>query len=77
MNFYCTTEHCSCMGIKQFSSGKAIRCTAHNCEPQDRAVLWLLQMVRRAGGRMRERPVRTRCRLRVGRTWMQRMGEER
>lgn len=32
MNFYCTTEHCSCMGIKQFSDGKAIRCTAHNCE---------------------------------------------
>lgn len=28
MNFYCTTEHCSCMGIKQFSAGKAIRCTA-------------------------------------------------
>lgn len=27
MNFYCTTEHCSCMGIKQFSAGKAIRCT--------------------------------------------------
>ena len=24
MNFYCTTEHCSCMGIKQFSAGKAI-----------------------------------------------------
>nr|DAW00486.1 MAG TPA: hypothetical protein [Caudoviricetes sp.] len=22
MNFYCTTEHCSCMGIKQFSAGK-------------------------------------------------------
>lgn len=27
--------------------------------------------------RVRERPVRTRCRLRVGRTWMQGMGEER
>nr|DAT92224.1 MAG TPA: hypothetical protein [Caudoviricetes sp.] len=24
MNFYCTAEHCSCMGIKQFSAGKAI-----------------------------------------------------
>lgn len=32
MNFYCTTEHCSCMGIKQFSAGKAIRCTAESCE---------------------------------------------
>lgn len=29
---YCTTEHCSCMGIKQFSAGKAIRCTAESCE---------------------------------------------
>ena len=29
-------------------------------------VLWLLQMVRRAGRRVRERPVRTRCRLCVG-----------
>lgn len=36
-----------------------------------------LAMVRRAGGRVRERPVRTRCRLRVGRTWMQGMEEER
>lgn len=27
MNFYCTTEHCSCMGIKQFSAGKTVRCT--------------------------------------------------
>lgn len=32
MNFYCTTEHCSCMGIKQFSAGKAIRCTAESCK---------------------------------------------
>lgn len=32
MNFYCTTEHCSCMGIKRFSAGKAIRCTAESCE---------------------------------------------
>nr|DAU44138.1 MAG TPA: hypothetical protein [Caudoviricetes sp.] len=32
MNFYCTTEHCSCMGIKQFSAGKAIRCTAESRE---------------------------------------------
>ena len=32
MNFYCTTEHCTCMGIKQFSAGKAIRCTAESCE---------------------------------------------
>lgn len=29
---YCTTEHCSCMGIKQFSAGKAIRCTAESCK---------------------------------------------
>lgn len=50
MNFYCTTEHCSCMGIKQFSAGKAIRCTAKILQEQIRAVLWLLQMVRRAGG---------------------------
>lgn len=28
----CTTEHCSCMGIKQFSVGKAIRCTAESCK---------------------------------------------
>lgn len=32
MNFYCTAEHCSCMGIKQFSAGKAIRCTAESCK---------------------------------------------
>lgn len=32
MNSYCTTEHCSCMGIKQFSAGKAIRCTAESCK---------------------------------------------
>lgn len=32
MNFYCTAEHCSCMGIKQFSDGKAIRCTAESCK---------------------------------------------
>lgn len=32
MDIYCTTEHCSCMGIKQFSAGKAIRCTAESCE---------------------------------------------
>ena len=32
MNFYCTAEHCSCMGIKQFYAGKAIRCTAESCE---------------------------------------------
>lgn len=32
MNFYCTAKHCSCMGIKQFSAGKAIRCTAESCE---------------------------------------------
>ena len=32
MNFYCTTEHCSCMGIKRFSAGKAIRCTAESCK---------------------------------------------
>lgn len=32
MNFYCTTEHCSCMGIKQFSAGKAVRCTAESCK---------------------------------------------
>nr|DAP01200.1 MAG TPA: hypothetical protein [Caudoviricetes sp.] len=32
MNFYCTTEHCSCMGIKQFSAGKDIRCTAESCK---------------------------------------------
>lgn len=32
MNFYCTTEYCFCMGIKQFSAGKAIRCTAESCE---------------------------------------------
>jgi hypothetical protein len=44
---------------------------------QIRTVLWLLQMVRRVGGRVRERPVRTRCRLRVERTRMQGMGEER
>ena len=30
MNFYCTAEHCSCMGIKQFSAGKAIGCTAES-----------------------------------------------
>ena len=30
MDVYCTTEHCSCMGIKQFSAGKAIRCTAES-----------------------------------------------
>jgi hypothetical protein len=29
---YCTTEHCSCMGIKQFSAGKAIRCMAESCK---------------------------------------------
>lgn len=32
MNFYCTTEHCSCMGIKRFFAGKAIRCTAESCK---------------------------------------------
>ena len=32
MDIYCTTEHCSCMGIKQFSAGKAIRCTAESCK---------------------------------------------
>ena len=32
MNFYCITEHCSCIGIKQFSAGKAIRCTAESCK---------------------------------------------
>lgn len=32
MDIYCTAEHCSCMGIKQFSAGKAIRCTAESCE---------------------------------------------
>nr|DAQ01782.1 MAG TPA: hypothetical protein [Caudoviricetes sp.] len=64
MNFYCTTEHCSCMGIKQFSAGKSIRCTAESCEnksePSCGSCKWY------AGGRVRERPVRTRCRLRVG-----------
>nr|DAG60778.1 MAG TPA: hypothetical protein [Caudoviricetes sp.] len=34
-------------------------------------------MVRIAGGRVRERPIRTRCRLCVGRTWLQGMGEKR
>lgn len=29
---YCTTEHCSCVGIRQFADGKAIRCTADTCE---------------------------------------------
>lgn len=32
MNFYCTTEHCPCMGIKQFSAGKVIQCTAEFCK---------------------------------------------
>lgn len=32
MDIYCTAEHCSCMGIKQFSAGKSIRCTAESCE---------------------------------------------
>lgn len=32
MNFYCTTEYCSCIGIKQFSAGKVIRCTAESCK---------------------------------------------
>lgn len=32
MDVYCTTEHCSCMGIKKFSAGKAIRCTAESCK---------------------------------------------
>lgn len=32
MDIYCTTKHCSCMGIKQFSAGKAIRCTAESCK---------------------------------------------
>lgn len=32
MNFYCTAKHCSCMGIKQFSAGKAVRCTAESCK---------------------------------------------
>nr|DAT51437.1 MAG TPA: hypothetical protein [Caudoviricetes sp.] len=32
MDIYCTAEHCSCMGIKQFSAGKAIRCTAESCK---------------------------------------------
>lgn len=32
MDIYCTTEHCPCMGIKQFSAGKAIRCTAESCK---------------------------------------------
>nr|DAR01351.1 MAG TPA: hypothetical protein [Caudoviricetes sp.]DAZ06003.1 MAG TPA: hypothetical protein [Caudoviricetes sp.] len=34
-------------------------------------------MIRRAGGCVCERTVRTRCRLRVGQTWMQGMGEKR
>lgn len=25
-------EHCSCIGIKQFSAGKAIQCTAESCK---------------------------------------------
>lgn len=24
MDIYCTTEHCSCMGVKQFSAGRAM-----------------------------------------------------
>lgn len=76
MNFYCTTEHCSCMGIKQFSAGKAIRCTAESCKNKSKpfcgSCKWYAEP-----GRVCERPVRTRCRLCVGRTWMQGMGEER
>ena len=32
MDVYCTAEHCSCMGIKQLSAGKAIRCMAESCK---------------------------------------------
>lgn len=32
MTFYCTTEHCSCIGIRQFADNKAVRCTADTCE---------------------------------------------
>ena len=30
--FYCTAEHCSCIGIRQFADGKATKCTADTCE---------------------------------------------
>lgn len=74
---YCTTEHCSCMGIKQFSAGEAIRCTADSCENKSEPSCGSCKWYAESEGRVRKRPVRTRCRLRVGRTWMQGMGEER
>ena len=66
MNFYCTTEHCSCMGIKQFSAGKSIRCTAESCENKSEPSCGSCKWYAEPGGRMCKRPVRTRCRLRVG-----------
>ena len=32
---YCTTEHCSCMGIKQFSAGKAIAALGDDADDSD------------------------------------------
>lgn len=47
MDVYCTTEHCPCIGIKQFSAGKAIRCTAESCknksEPSCGSCKWYLE----------------------------------
>nr|DAE13757.1 MAG TPA: hypothetical protein [Siphoviridae sp. ctQqU1] len=35
MNFYCTTEYCFCMGIKQFSAGKAISALGDDVDDSD------------------------------------------